>query len=250
MPPRSRNCASTWAEQKTNQTAPHRAATNRAFFTAYPCSPVQHILIVEDEEHLAIPIKYNLEAEGYHVTTVGDGPKALTLFHESPETVDLIILDLMLPGMSGYAVCEAIRNSGSQVPILMLSARTLVEDRIRGFNVGTDLYLQKPFDLEELMSIVRNLLARQRRTAAGPRRPEPTRRPDLPLRPGGREFRHLSSDRRRSAPAADQPRNEAAPLLCRTRRLGRHPRRTPRTSLGHVAQPHHADRGQFYRQSP
>jgi two-component system OmpR family response regulator len=129
---------------------------------------MQHILIVEDEEHLAIPIKYNLEAEGYHVTTVGDGPKALGLFHESPETIDLIILDLMLPGMSGYAVCEAIRNSGSTVPILMLSARTLVEDRIRGFNVGTDLYLQKPFDLEELMSIVRNLLARKRRESAPP----------------------------------------------------------------------------------
>jgi two-component system alkaline phosphatase synthesis response regulator PhoP len=124
---------------------------------------MQHILIVEDEEHLAIPIKYNLEAEGYQVSTVGDGPKALALFYESPETIDLIILDLMLPGMSGYAVCETIRNSGSQVPILMLSARTLVEDRIRGFNVGTDLYLQKPFDLEELMSIVRNLLARRSR---------------------------------------------------------------------------------------
>ena len=124
---------------------------------------MHHILIVEDEEHLAIPIKYNLEAEGYHVTTVGDGPKAVALFLESPETIDLIILDLMLPGMSGYAVCETIRDSGSQVPILMLSARTLVEDRIRGFNAGTDLYLQKPFDLEELMSIVRNLLARRNR---------------------------------------------------------------------------------------
>jgi two-component system, OmpR family, alkaline phosphatase synthesis response regulator PhoP len=129
---------------------------------------MQHILIVEDEVHLAIPIKYDLEAEGYHVSTVGDGPKALALFYESPETIDLIILDLMLPGMSGYAVCETIRNSGSQVPILMLSARTLVEDRIRGFNVGTDLYLQKPFDLEELMSIVRNLLARRSRGPGPP----------------------------------------------------------------------------------
>lgn len=127
---------------------------------------MHHILIVEDEEHLAVPIKYNLEAEGYHVTTVGDGPKAVALFFESPETIDLIILDLMLPGMSGYAVCETIRNSGSQVPILMLSARTLVEDRIRGFNAGTDLYLQKPFDLEELMSIVRNLLVRRNRGLA------------------------------------------------------------------------------------
>src|SRR5580704_9420548 len=130
---------------------------------------MKHILVVEDEEHLAIGIKYNLEAEGYLVTTIGDGPKALALFQEAPPAIDLIILDLMLPGMSGYAVCEAIRNGGHAVPILMLSARTLVEDRIRGFDAGTDLYLQKPFDLEELMSIVRNLLARKRRgTATAP----------------------------------------------------------------------------------
>jgi two-component system OmpR family response regulator len=127
---------------------------------------LHHILIVEDEEHLAIPIKYNLEAEGYAVTTVDDGPQALAVFTEGPEAIDLIILDLMLPGMSGYAVCEQIRKMGSQVPILMLSARTLVEDRIRGFDVGTDLYLQKPFELEELMSIVRNLLGRRRRGEA------------------------------------------------------------------------------------
>ena len=129
---------------------------------------MQHILVVEDEEHLAIGIKYNLEAEGYLVTTIGEGPTALALVQESPQTIDLIILDLMLPGMSGYAVCEAIRAAGHNVPILMLSARTLVEDRIRGFDAGTDLYLQKPFDLEELMSIVRNLLARK---TAGPPRP-------------------------------------------------------------------------------
>jgi len=129
---------------------------------------MKHILVVEDEEHLAIGIKYNLEAEGYLVTTIGDGPKALALVRQSPEAIDLIILDLMLPGMSGYAVCEAIRGAGHTVPILMLSARTLVEDRIRGFDAGTDLYLQKPFDLEELMSIVRNLLARKNRTAAAP----------------------------------------------------------------------------------
>lgn len=129
---------------------------------------MKHILVVEDEEHLAIGIKYNLEAEGYLVTVIGDGPKALALVQESPAAIDLIVLDLMLPGMSGYAVCEAIRNAGHTVPILMLSARTLVEDRIRGFDAGTDLYLQKPFDLEELMSIVRNLLARKDRGAPGP----------------------------------------------------------------------------------
>ncbi len=127
---------------------------------------MKHILVVEDEAHLAIGIKYNLEAEGYLVTMVGDGPSALKFFAENQAAVDLIILDLMLPCMSGYAVCESIRQQGSDVQILMLSARTLTEDRIRGFDVGTDVYLQKPFDLEELLSVVRNLLGRRRRGRA------------------------------------------------------------------------------------
>ena len=131
---------------------------------------MQHILVVEDEAHLAIGIKYNLEAEGYLVTTVGEGPAALKLHEENPSSIDLLILDLMLPGMSGYAVCETLRQRGSDVPILMLSARTLTEDRIRGFDVGTDVYLQKPFDLDELLSVVRNLLSPRRR-GAPPRRP-------------------------------------------------------------------------------
>jgi two-component system alkaline phosphatase synthesis response regulator PhoP len=132
-----------------------------------------HILVVEDEQHLAIGIKYNLEAEGFTVTTAGDGQTALAAVAASapgPDgrepaapPIDLVVLDLMLPGMSGYAVCEAIREQGSDLPIVMLSARTLVEDRIRGFDAGTDVYLQKPFDLDELLSVVRNLLARRRR---------------------------------------------------------------------------------------
>jgi DNA-binding response OmpR family regulator len=130
---------------------------------------MQHILVVEDEAHLAIGIKYNLEAEGYLVTTVGEGPAALKLHEENPSAIDLIILDLMLPGMSGYAVCETLRERGSHVPILMLSARTLTEDRIRGFDAGTDVYLQKPFDLDELLSVVRNLLSPRRRGAAAAR---------------------------------------------------------------------------------
>jgi two-component system OmpR family response regulator len=126
---------------------------------------MKHLLIVEDEEHLAIGMKYNFEAEGYEVTAVGDGPTALQLIEESPGEFDLVILDLMLPGMSGYAVCETLRASGNDIPIMMLSARTLAEDRTRGFDVGTDQYLHKPFDLEELLSRVRNLLTRYRRTA-------------------------------------------------------------------------------------
>jgi two-component system, OmpR family, alkaline phosphatase synthesis response regulator PhoP len=122
---------------------------------------MKHILVVEDEQHLAFGIKYNLEAEGYEVTTVGDGPTALKLFDDNPQAIDLVILDLMLPGMSGYAVCDALREKGNNVPVLMLSARTLVEDRVRGYDVGADQYLQKPFELEELLSMTRNLLSRR-----------------------------------------------------------------------------------------
>ena len=122
-----------------------------------------HILVVDDEDHLAYGIKFNLEAEGYTVTTVGDGQAALERITTGTPPVDLVVLDLMLPGMSGYDVCAAIRGRGSDVPVVMLTARTLVEDRIRGFDAGTDVYLQKPFDLEELISIVRNLLARRGR---------------------------------------------------------------------------------------
>ncbi|MEI6255016.1 MAG: response regulator transcription factor [Planctomycetota bacterium] len=124
---------------------------------------MSHILVVEDEEHLAIGIQYNLETEGFAVTTAGDGQTALTVLagQGGEASVDLVVLDLMLPGMSGYDVCEAIRRQGNDVPVVMLTARTLVEDRIRGFDAGTDVYLQKPFDLDELLSIVRNLLARR-----------------------------------------------------------------------------------------
>ena len=122
---------------------------------------MKHILVVEDEEHLAFGIKYNLEAEGYEVTIAADGPASLELLSDRMHEIDLVILDLMLPGMSGYAVCESLRKSGNDVPILMLSARTLVEDRVRGYDLGADQYLQKPFELEELLSMTRNLLGRR-----------------------------------------------------------------------------------------
>ena len=116
------------------------------------------ILVVEDESHLAVGIKYNLEAEGYEVKTVGDGPTALKTLEDDAYQVDLVILDIMLPGMSGYAVCETIRDAGNDVPVLLLSARTLAEDRTRGFDAGANQYLTKPFDLDELLSRVNNLL--------------------------------------------------------------------------------------------
>lgn len=125
----------------------------------------QHILVVEDEQHLATGIRYNLDAEGYRVTIAGDGPSALKLLEESPHDVDLVILDLMLPGMSGYAVCEALRAVDRDLPVLILSARTLAEDRARGFDVGANQYLTKPFELDEFLSRVNNLLALHGRRA-------------------------------------------------------------------------------------
>jgi two-component system OmpR family response regulator len=134
----------------------------------------KHILVVEDERHLAMGIQFNLENEGYRVTTAASGVEALRILDEQESEVDLIILDIMLPGMSGYAVCEALRQRGSDVPILILSARTLAEDRTRGFDVGANQYLTKPFDLDELLSRVRNLLTHYpRRFQAA--RPLPTR---------------------------------------------------------------------------
>lgn len=131
-----------------------------------------HILVVEDETHLGVGIKYNLEAENYRVTLVEDGPTALRMIDGSPETIDLIVLDLMLPGMSGYSVCETIRDAGLTTPILMLSARTLAEDRARGFDVGANQYMNKPFELDELLSRVKNLLKANGRESAAitPRR--------------------------------------------------------------------------------
>lgn len=125
---------------------------------------MKHVLVVEDEQHLAIGIKFNLEAEGFRVSVAGDGPTALRIIEQGPEPVDLVILDLMLPGMSGYTVCETLREAGHMLPVLILSARTLAEDRTRGFDVGADQYLQKPFDLDELIARVRNLLARHAHT--------------------------------------------------------------------------------------
>jgi two-component system OmpR family response regulator len=127
----------------------------------------QHILVVEDERHLAVGIKFNLEAEGYRVTTAADGPSALKAVENND--IDLVILDIMLPGMSGYAVCEKLREDGDDIPILILSARTLSEDRTRGFDVGANQYLSKPFDLDELLSRVRNLLTHHPRGRRSPR---------------------------------------------------------------------------------
>lgn len=120
-------------------------------------------MVIEDEESLAKGLAFNLEQEGYEPVVFGEGPAALAYFDEHPGEVDLILLDLMLPGMSGYEICRQIRTVDGRVPILVLSARTLSEDRSQAFDCGTDQYLTKPFALPELLARIRNLLDRSAR---------------------------------------------------------------------------------------
>ena len=109
------------------------------------------ILLVEDEEHLARGLKFNLEAEGYHTTVAGDGETAL----------DLLVLDVMLPGKDGFAVAAELRKASNFIPLLMLTARGRPEDVLKGFASGADDYLPKPFDLAILLARIRSLLRRR-----------------------------------------------------------------------------------------
>lgn len=121
------------------------------------------VLIVEDESAIALGLKFNFEQEGYDALVFGDGPAALRYLEEHPGATDGVVLDLMLPGMSGYEICREIRRKDPQLPILVLSARTLSEDKAHAFDCGTDQYMTKPFALPELLSRVRNLLSREER---------------------------------------------------------------------------------------
>ena len=118
------------------------------------------ILIVEDERALADGLKFNFEQEGYEAIVADEGQVALKHFETAEPPFDLVVLDLMLPGMSGYEICQEIRKSNTQIPILILSARTLPQDKQQAFDLGADQYMTKPFALPELLSRVRNLLQR------------------------------------------------------------------------------------------
>lgn len=116
------------------------------------------ILVVEDEENLADVIKMNLELERYEVVHVCRGDEAVSTFKK--ERFDLIVLDVMLPGLDGFAVCQSIRLENTKIPILFLTARSTPTDRIHGLKLGGDDYLTKPFNLEEFLLRVQNLLKR------------------------------------------------------------------------------------------
>lgn len=119
------------------------------------------ILLVEDEENLQEALKLNLELEGYEVSTSGDGSHALKTV--AKEYFDLIILDVMLPEIDGITVCETIRLTNSDVPILILSAKNNSTDRVLGLKKGADDYLAKPFNLEELLLRVNKLINKSER---------------------------------------------------------------------------------------
>lgn len=117
------------------------------------------ILIIEDEPHLAFSLKLNLEQEGYSVVHAATGPEALRLYEEEGP-FNLIILDVMLPEIDGFCVAQKIRNQDDQTGILMLTARAAEEDRLRGFAVGVDDFITKPFHLQELLARVRRMIKR------------------------------------------------------------------------------------------
>lgn len=118
------------------------------------------ILLIEDETAIAEVIKQGLEQAGYSVSTAHDGRAGLAMAEEG--LFALIILDIMLPGLDGWSVCQALREKRQTTPILMLTARDAVLDRVRGLEIGADDYLPKPFDFSELTARVGALLRRDR----------------------------------------------------------------------------------------
>jgi two-component system, OmpR family, response regulator MprA len=141
------------------------------------------ILVVDDERAVRESLRRALELEGYDVGLASDGSEALEKL-EADAQPDAIILDVLMPGTDGLEVSRALRRSGSRVPVLMLTARAEVGDRVAGLDAGADDYLTKPFALEELLARLRALL---RRTADGSG--ETLKFADLELDPGTREVK-------------------------------------------------------------
>jgi two-component system, OmpR family, phosphate regulon response regulator PhoB len=161
------------------------------------------VLLVEDEPAQREVLAYNLEAEGFEVTRAASGDEALVMVDEIGP--DLILLDWMLPGVSGIEICRRLksRNVLRDVPIIMISARTEELDRVRGLETGADDYVVKPYSVVELMARVRSQLRRTRPATVGERlefedivldaETHKVTRGDKPLRLGPTEFRLLST---------------------------------------------------------
>ena len=141
------------------------------------------IMVVDDERAVRESLRRALELEGYEIELAADGGEALARLDGEAAPPDILILDVLMPGMDGLEVCRRVRRSGSQIPILMLTARDAVENRVAGLDAGADDYVTKPFALEELLARVRALL---RRSGGGE---DVLRFADLELDPGTREVR-------------------------------------------------------------
>jgi two-component system, OmpR family, response regulator MprA len=144
-------------------------------------SPMK-ILVVDDERAVRDSLRRALELEGYQIDLAADGREALARLDETQP--DMLILDVLMPGVDGLEVCRRLRRAGNRLPVLMLTARDAVENRVAGLDAGADDYLTKPFALEELLARVRALL---RRTTNGTG--EVLRFSDLELNPSTREVR-------------------------------------------------------------
>ncbi|MDX6436240.1 MAG: two-component system, OmpR family, response regulator MprA [Gaiellaceae bacterium] len=143
------------------------------------------ILVVDDERAVRESLRRALELEGYEIELAADGQEALQRLEGNGESQpDAVLLDVLMPNMDGLEVCRRLRRSGNRVPVLMLTARDEVENRVAGLDAGADDYVTKPFALEELVARVRALL---RRTSVDDH--EVLRFADLELDPGTREVR-------------------------------------------------------------
>jgi len=123
---------------------------------------MSRVLVVDDEQHIAEGVRFNLQADGHDVVVAETGEQALDLLLRDRSPFDVVVLDVMLPGKDGFAVATELRTAGQYVPILMLTARGREEDVLRGFESGADDYLPKPFELGILLARVGGLLRRRR----------------------------------------------------------------------------------------
>jgi two-component system response regulator MprA len=141
------------------------------------------LLVVDDERAVRESLRRALELEGYEIELAEDGLQALDRLAREDQP-DAVILDVLMPGIDGLEVCRTLRGRGSRLPVLMLTARTQVDDRVEGLDAGADDYLTKPFALEELLARMRALLRRSGDDGAGT---DKLRFADLELDPGTRE---------------------------------------------------------------
>jgi two-component system, OmpR family, alkaline phosphatase synthesis response regulator PhoP len=148
-------------------------------------APADTVLVVEDDPSITMGLEMNLSADGHRVLVAHDGEKGLELAKRSD--VDLVILDVMLPRLNGFEVLRLLREAGSAVPVLMLSARSAEMDKVMGLELGAEDYVAKPFGVAELLARVRALLRRKAHASA--KKGAVVRAGDLEIDPGTREAR-------------------------------------------------------------